>query len=137
MILTDQDKLVLTPTYHVFHMYVPFQDATFLPVSFDAGSYVNGEIKVPKVDAIAAKGKDGKTWLALTNIDPASAAQFELTTGARRATGKILSGPQIDSVNSFDAPATVTPKPFQARASGNKIALKLPPHSVAVIALEE
>ncbi len=40
MILTDQDKLVLTPTYHVFHMYVPFQDATFLPVTFDAGTYV-------------------------------------------------------------------------------------------------
>lgn len=39
MILTDKEKMLLTPTYHVFHMYVPFQDATFVPVSFDKGSY--------------------------------------------------------------------------------------------------
>ena len=32
MILTDKEKMVLTPTYHVFKMYVPFQDATFVPV---------------------------------------------------------------------------------------------------------
>ncbi|GFE80122.1 alpha-L-arabinofuranosidase [Steroidobacter agaridevorans] len=137
MILTDQDKLVLTPSYHVFHMYVPFQDATFLPVTFDAGAYANGDIKLPKVDAIAAKGKDGKTWLALTNIDPTAPVQFELTTRAKRAAGKILSAPKIDSVNTFAAPATVAPKSFEARSSGNKIALKLPPHSVAVIALED
>jgi alpha-L-arabinofuranosidase len=136
MILTEQNKLVLTPTYHVFHMYVPFQDATFLPVSFDAGSYASGDIKLPKVDAIAAKGKDGKTWLALTNIDPTGPAQFELSTRAKRATGKILSAPKVDSVNTFEAPATVAPKPFEAKSSGNKIVLKLPPHSVAVVALE-
>ncbi|WP_116809878.1 alpha-N-arabinofuranosidase [Steroidobacter cummioxidans] len=137
MILTDQDKLVLTPTYHAFHMYVPFQDATFLPVTFDAGSYVNGDIKLPKVDAIAAKGKDGKIWLAVTNIDPSGPAQFELTTRAKRAAGRILSAPKVDSVNTFDAPATVAPKPFAVKSSGNKIVLKLPPHSLAVIALEE
>ena len=28
MILTDKEKMVLTPTYYVFKMYVPFQDAT-------------------------------------------------------------------------------------------------------------
>src|SRR5205823_12127263 len=33
MILTDKDKMVLTPTYHAFKMYVPFQDATSLPVT--------------------------------------------------------------------------------------------------------
>ena len=38
MILTDKEKMVLTPTYHVFRMYVPFQDATFVPVTFDAGT---------------------------------------------------------------------------------------------------
>ena len=31
MILTDKEKMVLTPTYHVFHMYVPFHDATLCP----------------------------------------------------------------------------------------------------------
>lgn len=36
MLLTDKEKMVLTPTYYVYKMYVPFQDATFVPVTFDA-----------------------------------------------------------------------------------------------------
>ncbi len=32
MILTNGEKMVLTPTYHVFEMYKPFKDATYLPL---------------------------------------------------------------------------------------------------------
>ena len=31
-----QGKMLLTPTYHVFRMYVPFQDAKYLPLQIDA-----------------------------------------------------------------------------------------------------
>src|SRR6185503_10166552 len=54
MIMTDKEKMVLTPTYYVFKMYVPFQDATFVPMTFDAGTYKQGAITLPRVDAIAA-----------------------------------------------------------------------------------
>ena len=70
MIMTDKEKMVLTPTYHVFRMYLPFQDATFVPVTFDAGAYTHGDITLPRVDAIAAKDAAGTLWLALTNVDP-------------------------------------------------------------------
>ena len=137
MILTDNDKMLLTPTYHVFHMYVPFQDATFLPVTFDAGNYVHGDITLPRVDAIAAKGKDGKVWIALTNVDPDRAVQIELAAnGAKQAAGQILSAPKIDSVNTFAAPTTVAPKAFSAKAASGKIVLKLAPASIAVVSLE-
>ena len=39
MILTDQEgtgHMVLTPTYHVFEMYTPFQEATYLPVDLES-----------------------------------------------------------------------------------------------------
>src|SRR6185503_1457061 len=49
MILTDKEKLVLTPTYHVFKMYVPFQDATFVPLTFDAGTYMTNGVTLPRV----------------------------------------------------------------------------------------
>ena len=32
LILTEGDKMLLTPTYHVFDMYQVHHDATFLPV---------------------------------------------------------------------------------------------------------
>ena len=76
MILTDKEKMVLTPTYHVFKMYVPFQDATFVPVTFDAGTYTHGEITLPRVDAIAARDGAGKLWLAVTNLDPTRPAEI-------------------------------------------------------------
>jgi alpha-N-arabinofuranosidase len=136
MILTDAEKLVLTPTYHVFRMYVPFQDSTFVPVTFDAGSYVNGDITLPRADAIAAKDKNGKTWLAVTNVHPTETTRFELATPAKRAIGQVLSGPAVDSVNTFKAPTRVAPKPFAANSDGKKIVLNVPPHSVAVLALE-
>ena len=55
MIITDREKMVLTPTYHVFRMYVPFQDATFVPVAFDAGAYTHGDVTLPRVDASRRK----------------------------------------------------------------------------------
>ena len=48
-------QMLLTPTYHVFRMYLPFQDATSVPVSFDPGAYTHGDVQLPRVDAIAAR----------------------------------------------------------------------------------
>ena len=118
MILTDKEKMVLTPTYHVFKMYLPFQDATFVPVGFDAGSYVQGEISLPRLDSIAARDAAGKLWLAVTNLDPSRSVEVELNlvgATARSARGETLTAARVDSVNSFEAPEAVVPKPFQPR----------------------
>ena len=75
-------RMVLTPTYHVFRMYLPFQDATAVPISFAAGWYVYGNISLPRLDAIAAREKNGKLWLALTNVDPKRTASVEVMAAA-------------------------------------------------------
>ena len=140
MIITDKDKMLLTPTYHVFHMYVPFQDATFIPVNFDAGSYAYGGVTLPRVDAIAAKGKDGKTWVAITNIDPEKPATFDLSAAglkAGKAVGQTLTAAKITSANTFDKPNTVSPKPVTAKASGGHFAITVAPASVTVVSLEQ
>jgi alpha-N-arabinofuranosidase len=138
MILTDKEKMVLTPTYHVFKMYVPFQDATFVPVTFNAGTYTHGDITLPRVDAIAARDAAGKLWLALTNVDPNQPAEIEVNIAgiaAKSASGETLTAPKVDSVNTFDAPQTVVPKPYSAKAQGGKLTLKLEPKSVTVISV--
>lgn len=139
MILTDKEKMVLTPTYYVFKMYVPFQDATFVPISFDAGTYTHGDITLPRVDAMAAKDKAGKLWLAITNVDPNVPVEIELNlTGitAESVAGETLTAPNVDSVNTFDAPHTVVPKPISAKIHGGKLTLKLETKSVTVVAVE-
>jgi alpha-L-arabinofuranosidase len=135
MIQTDGPKMVLTPTYHVYEMYVPFQDATLLPISFNAGIYKFGMITLPKVDAIAARGKDGKVWLSLINLDPKNIATIG-GIAASAAVGEVLTAASFNTVNSFDAPNAVVPKPYSAKAEGGKLVLTLAPHSVTVVQLQ-
>jgi len=140
MILTDKEKMVVTPTYYVFKMYVPFQDSTFVPVTFDAGSYEQGGIGLPRVDAIAAKDKTGKVWFEVTNVDPNQPAEIEVSFGgitAKSATGETLTAPKVDSINTFDAPNTVMPKPISAKTQGGKLTLKVEPKSVTVVSVEQ
>jgi len=140
MIITDKEKMALTPTYHVFKMYVPFQDATFVPVTFDAGTYTHENISLPRVDAIAAKDTNGKLWLEITNIDPNQPAEIEATVAgvaAKSAAGETLTAPKVDSVNTFDAPNTVAPKPISVKVQNGKLILKAEPQSVTVLSIEQ
>jgi alpha-L-arabinofuranosidase len=139
MILTDKEKMVLTPTYYVFKMYLPFQDASFVATNYDAGEYRLGESKTRRLDVIAAKDSNGKLWLALTNIDPTRALEVELTlpgVTVARASGQTLAAPRIDSVNTFAAPDTVVPKPISGKVRNGKVVLSLAPESVTVVSLE-
>jgi len=139
MILTDKEKMVLTPTYHVFKMYVPFQDAAFVPVSFDAGTYGHAGIALPRVDAIAGKDKNGKLWLAVTNLDANRVADIDLKAlgmTATSASGETLTAPKVDSINTFDRPRTVAPKPVSARTQNGALILNLPARSVTVVSVD-
>jgi alpha-N-arabinofuranosidase len=138
MILTDKEKMVLTPTYHVFKMYVPFQDATSVPVTFDGGTYTHGAVTLPRVDTIAAKDAAGTLWLAVTNVDPSRPVTLAANVAgltARSAAGQTLAAPEVDSVNTFAAPDTVAPKPVAAKVQGGTVTLSLEPRSVTVVAI--
>jgi alpha-N-arabinofuranosidase len=140
MILTNKEKMVLTPTYYVFKMYVPFQDATFLPVAFDGGTYTHGGISLPRVDAIAAKGTDGKLLLEITNLDPVNPASIDadlVGTMAKSAKAETLTGIAVDSINTFDSPASVAPKPSTAKVQNGRLAITVEPRSVTVISVEQ
>jgi alpha-L-arabinofuranosidase len=138
VILTENEKMVLTPTYHAFRMYVPFQDAAHIPVTFTAGTYKAGNISLPRVDAVAAKGKDGNFYVAITNIDPNNPATIELSMGASSVSGvegETLSAPAIDAVNTFENPHTVSPVTINARISGSKVSVTVQPQSVTVLSI--
>ncbi|PZU08786.1 MAG: alpha-N-arabinofuranosidase [Sphingomonas sp.] len=139
MILTDGPKMILTPTYHIHKMYLPFQDATFVPITYEAGRYEHAGVAMPQLDAVAARDKAGKLWLAVTNIDASRPGELKLdTTGLhiRRAAGTVLTADRVDAVNDFTAPNAVMPRPIAAKANGSSLHLTVPPKSVTVIALE-
>jgi len=140
MILTDNEKMLLTPTYHVFRMYVPFQDATFIPIDLAVDRYSAADTQVPQVDGIAARARDGKLWLSLTNLDPTRPADVTVAaTGRpiRGAVGELLTADRVDAVNTFESPGIVVPRPFSAQAAGGPLVMHLPPKSITVLRLTE
>ncbi len=134
MILTDKEKMVLTPTYYVFDLYQPFMDASPYKVKVTNASYAYGDTKLPLIDVSAARGKDGKLYLALVNTDPHRTVTVRTgLTGS--ATGRILAGAAMDAHNSFDRPNAVHPVPFSGVSQNGKLAFQMPPMAVAVVAV--
>ena len=138
MILTRQDKMVLTPTYYVFRMYVPFQDATYLPVKIDTPSYRYGTTVLPEVDATAARDTSGTIHLALVNIDPHHWAELSVEidgASAHSASGEVLTADAMDAHNTFERPHAIAPASFAGVRKGTRLVFRLPPKSVAVVAV--
>lgn len=135
MILTDGDRMILTPTYHAFALYRPFQGARTLPLFLDSPAY--GDVKA--VDGAAAVDPQGQVHLALVNLDPHHEATMilNLEGAATEITGgDVLTAAAMDAHNSFDAPAAVTPRPFTgARLNGGRLSLTLPEKSLVVLTL--
>ena len=136
MILTDKDRMLLTPTYHVFHMYKPFRGATHLPVELEAPHHKFGDLSVPTLTASAAIGKDGKLHIALVNLALTarqSDVRIEGRTG-RKFSATILTAAAMDAHNTFDKPNVVKPAAFDGvRTSHGRVQLTVPPKSIIVL----
>lgn len=140
MILTDKEKMILTPTYHVFKMYIPFQGATSLPLELkDVPQYKLGNASIPAVSATAARAKDGKIYLALVNANPNKAETVDINLAGVKINavkGQVLTAEAMDAHNTFTAPDTIKPVAYTAKAANGKLALDLPAKSVVVVAIE-
>ena len=140
MVLTDGPKMTVTPTYWVFEMYKVHQDATNLPVSLLTPDYHFGNRNMPMVDATASRDPAGKTHLSLVNVDPHATAMVSCELEGMKASavsGRILTAPEINSHNTFDAPDAVSPKPFAgASLAAGRLNVALPAKSVVVLELE-
>ncbi|MEQ4574010.1 MAG: alpha-L-arabinofuranosidase C-terminal domain-containing protein [Gammaproteobacteria bacterium] len=141
MILTDGSKMVLTPTYHVFAMYKPYQDATALPLQIQSPEYRHADFTVPAVHGSAVKAKDGHVYVALTNLDPNRAAQVKVKVEgdaqARGVSGQILTASAITSLNTYDKPDAVKPQAFNgAKLGGGTLQVELPAKSIVMLKLQ-
>jgi alpha-N-arabinofuranosidase len=139
MILTDKEKMLLTPTYHVFEMYKVHQDATFLPVDLQTPNYAQGGESIPAVSASASRDKAGAVHLSLVNCDPNRPMPVSCKlTGVTPKTvkGRILTADTMQAHNTFDNPTAVQPAAFTAfKADGESLTVELPAKSVVVLEL--
>lgn len=140
VILTNEEKMILTPTYHVMEMYNVHQDATMLPVNVTSAEYKMGKEKLKAISASASKDKNGLTHISLVNIDANKAQEVTINIeGAsyKNVTGRILTSDKLQNYNSFESPNKITPAAFNgATLSDRKLNVTVPPFSVIVLELK-
>jgi alpha-N-arabinofuranosidase len=140
VILTNKEKIILTPTYHVMEMYNVHQNAELIPVTLTNNvNYVLGNESLPAISASASKDSLGNVHVSLVNIDPDKTNTVTLKfqgSGYKKVSGRILSSPKIQDHNSFDDPDKIKPAVFHgANLKGEELQVKLPPASVVVLTL--
>lgn len=135
MILTDKEKMVLTPTYYAFKMHTPFQDARSVPVSLsNTPAYEFNNKSIPALSASAAISQDGNTYLSLVNTQVDSAITINLLA-IKQATGWLLSSAKMDEHNTFAQPHNIEPTTFNAKVKNGKASLTIPAKSLLVLNL--
>ncbi|MGY0036685.1 alpha-L-arabinofuranosidase C-terminal domain-containing protein [Pedobacter sp. NJ-S-72] len=140
VILTNKEKMLLSPTYHVMEMYKVHQDATLLPVEVKSDDYALGQEKLPAVSVSASKDAKGLTHISAVNINKNKSEQIEIVLSGgqyKSVRGRILTSTQADDHNTFEKPDFVKPAEFKgANLKAGKLIMKLPPFSVVVLELE-
>ncbi|HEY0743680.1 MAG TPA: alpha-L-arabinofuranosidase C-terminal domain-containing protein [Chryseosolibacter sp.] len=140
VILTNEEKIILTPTYHVMEMFNVHQDAKLLPLSVKTNDYVFNNQKLPAVSASASLDNSGVGHISLVNIDANKGQEISITLNGskfKNVTGRILASEKVTDHNTFESPSKVQPQQFKdAKFENGVLKVKLPPVSVVVLELK-
>ena len=138
MILTQNEKMLLTPSYHVFEMYSVHQDATMVPVDVQSETYAYGDYSVPALSASASVDDDGKLHVTLSNANPHDdlpVSVFVRGMAGKSVAGRVLQGSAMNAHNTFDQPNAVQPATLDGvKITDDGLALTMP--KMSVVALE-
>jgi alpha-N-arabinofuranosidase len=139
MVLTEGAKTILTPTYHVFEMFKGHQDATRLPISLQGQDYMFNGDTIPQLSVSASRNHKGEILVTACNLNPNRPVELSCSLygiQATTVTGRVLTAKSMNSFNTFEAPETVVPIPFDQMAlDGDKLTLTLPAMSIVAVTL--
>lgn len=139
VILTDGERLLVTPTYHVMEMYAVHHDAVQLPVHMKSPLYSYAGASVPAVSVSASRDRQGVIHISLVNVDHTNGQDIVLEIRGATITGvqgRILRADRVQDHNTFDSPERVKPALYTgARLEGGVVRCTLPSTSVVVLAI--
>jgi alpha-N-arabinofuranosidase len=142
MILTEGERMLITPTGHVYEMYAPHQggQAVRTLVETESVAWQHGEQQgsLPVV-AGSASLKDKTLFVTLTNCHATEAAEVPVSllggAAARACRATVLTG-EIHSHNTFDRPEAIQPAVRAAQATGARFTVELPAAAVVALTIE-
>lgn len=140
VILTEGEKMIKTPTYHVFDMFKVHQDAELLSLSIDCSNYTLDGQSVPKISASASLDQNNKIHITLCNLHPnedENIVCYTVNKNCSNISGQILTADEMNAHNTFENPSFLKPEPFNGFSLQNgELNISLPAKSVVVLKLE-
>lgn len=134
VILTEGDKMVKTPTYHVFDLYKEHQDATLVYSQIETASTGTETEQVPQISVSVSMDEQGVLHATLANLSDEEADLAELVFVNFVPTsveGEVLCGKPADH-NDFTAPDAVHLEPLtDVRVENGRVLARMPACSVA------
>jgi alpha-N-arabinofuranosidase len=141
VVLTDKDRMLLTPTYHVLRMYQGHQGARVLDLEVGSSEPLSGDFSLPRFSVSASQDSAGVVRISVCHLDPDQAASLtvDLPPEAQGKTieAEVLTAPLMDSHNTFERPHEVEPTVFTGfQKTARGLELRLPARSVVVLTLK-
>jgi alpha-N-arabinofuranosidase len=140
VILTKDDKMVLTPTYHIFRMFRVHQEAQLLKTDLKCEDYSFGGKKISAISASASIDKAGKIHISLANLNPNKEVVINcpvVGSAVNTVTGEILAAKEMSAFNSFENPEVVKPVVFNGyKLKDNILTVTMPAKSVVVLEIK-
>jgi len=137
VILTNKEKMLLTPTYHVMKMYNVHQDAQLIPLKIESPKYIFDKKELPAVSVSASKDKANLTHISLVNIDLKNENKIKIDLkelGVKDIKGYVLSSSKIQDYNTFEEPNKIAPVVFNKFSiKAGQLEVTIPPFSVVVL----
>jgi alpha-N-arabinofuranosidase len=142
LFLTDGDKFLLTPTYHVFEMFVPHMSAQSVRMIVNApkiGYERNG--KPAEIWSLNGSASVNGKQCTLTLSNPHMQEPREVTVNIRgqkiaSATSQILAASDVHSHNTFTDARMIEPRTGTVTVKGANAVIHLPPASVASVQIK-
>ena len=138
MVLTEGEQMILTPSYHVFDLFAPHQDATLIQSTVETADYVFSGETVPGLSVSASMTRDGALMMTIANPDPNADVHARVDLGAHMPTkvsGRILTSASMNDYNDFKDGDKVRPCAYTG-ASFEAGALRLHLPKMSVVAVE-
>ena len=138
MVLTDGEKMLLTPTYHVFDLYKDHQDANLLESYTETREVGDEESRVPNLHESASMDSEGRIHITVANTSLSGGEPLTVHVPGRegtKASARTLAG-VMDAHNTFDQPDAVKPVPLDVQWKDGSLCLTLPACSVTAITIE-
>ena len=140
VILTEGEKMILTPTYHVFHMYKHHQGATLLDSTLtDVEQTGTKKWGVPSLQESVSEQEDGTVCVTLANLSAADSYPVDVVFMEKKVQSveaAILTN-EMHAKNTFDEPETVKEEAFEeVEITDRGLSLTLPACSVVSLRIK-